>query len=153
MNINKDMNESKRVGSLVETEKQQCYLNAMRVVSRVPGYESADYVEGYAVIGSNFCIEHGWVETDCVIIDPTLPDDDIAYFPGLRFTGGLGIAEALQLPNKDWCEDLPIFYRFGWGGIESTEFRSAIVAAYRYAGLEDMAKRYEEWEPVCATRA
>jgi hypothetical protein len=39
-------------------------------------------------------------------------------------------------------------YRFGWGGIESPEFRSAIVAAYRYAGMDDVAKRYEDWKPV-----
>ena len=50
-----------------------------------------------------------------------------------------------KIPKKDWCEDLPIFYRFGWGGIESPEFRAAIVAAYRYAGMEDMAMRYEQW--------
>ncbi len=120
----------------------------MRVIWYVPEYGEADYVEGYAVIGSNFCIEHGWVEHDGIVIDPTLPDDKMAYFPGLRFTGGLGIAEAMQIPKEDWCEDLPIFYRFGWGGIESPEFRAAIVAAHRYAGNEDMAKRYEEWQPV-----
>ena len=42
---------------------------------------------------------------------------------------------------------LPIFYRFGWGGIESPEFRAALVAAYRYVGMEDMAIRYESYEP------
>ena len=81
-----------------------------------------------------------------MVIDPTLPHDDIVYFPGLRFTGGLGISEALRIPKEGWCEELPIFYRFGWGGIESPEFRSATIAAYRYAGMEDAAKRYEEWE-------
>ena len=85
------------------------------------------------------------MEHDGIVIDPTLPDDKMVYFPGLRFTGGRGIAEAIQIPKKDWCEDLPIFYRFGWGGIESPEFRAAIVAANRYAGNEDLAKRYEEW--------
>lgn len=111
----------------------------------VPEYNKADYVEGYAVIDGEFCIEHGWVEQDGVVIDPTLPHDDIVYFPGLRFTGGLGISEALRIPKEDWCEELPIFYRFGWGGIESPEFRAAIVAAYRHAGMEDVAKRYEEY--------
>lgn len=97
------------------------------------------------MIDGNFCIEHGWVEHDGVVIDRTLTADDIAYFPGLRFTGGLGISEALQIPKPDWCEDLPILYRFGWRGVESPEFRSAIDAAYRYVGMEEMAKRYEEW--------
>lgn len=66
----------------------------------------------------------------------------------MRFTGSLGISEALQIPKEDWCEDLPIFYRFGWGGIENPEFRSAIVSAYRYAGMEDLARRYEDWNSV-----
>ncbi len=150
MNKNKNTEESKRVGNLVGAKHKQCYINAMRVIWYVPEYDKADYIEGYAVIGSSFCIEHGWVEHDDVVIDPTLPHDDIVYFPGLRFTGGLGISEALRIPKEGWCEELPIFYRFGWGGIESPEFRSAIVAAYRYAGMEEMAKRYEEWGLVNA---
>ncbi|MHB0960089.1 MAG: hypothetical protein ACYC0X_19860 [Pirellulaceae bacterium] len=145
MNTNTNVSESKRVGKAVKAKKKQCYINAMRAIWYVPEYGQADYVEGYAVTDGNFCIEHGWVEQDGVAIDPTLHDDGIAYFPGLRFTGGLGIAEAINIPKKDWCEDLPIFYRFGWGGIESPEFRAAIVAANRYAGNEDLAKRYEEW--------
>ena len=90
MNSNKNVSESKRVGKAVKAKKKQCYINAMRVIWYVPEYEQADYVEGYAVTDGNFCIEHGWVEQDGVVIDPTLHDDGIAYFPGLRFTGGLG---------------------------------------------------------------
>lgn len=153
MNTNKNVAESKRVGKAVGAKNKQCYMNAMRAIWEVPEYEQADYVEGYAVIDGDFCIEHGWVEQDGVVIDPTLQDHDIAYFPGLRFTGGLGIAEALQIQRTDSCEDLPIFYRFGWGGIDSPEFRSAMVAAHRYAGMEDMAKRYEDWEPAGVTPA
>jgi hypothetical protein len=67
------------------------------------------------------------------------------YFPGLSFTGGLGIAEALQIPKEDRCEEQPIFYRSGWGGIESPEFRAAMFASYRYAGIEALAKQHEEW--------
>ncbi len=78
------------------------------------------------------------------MIDPTLLDEGIVYFPGLRFTGERGIAKAIEIPKEKWCKDLPFFFRFGWGGIESPEFRAAIVAAFRYAGLEDTARRYEE---------
>lgn len=144
--MQKNKIESRRVRKMVRARSKKCYLNAMRVISDVPGYQEADYVEGYAVIPGRICIEHGWVERDGEITDPTLPDADITYFPGLRFKGNLGIAKALQIPKEDWCKDLPIFHRFGWGGIESPEFRSAIVAAYRYVGMEDTAKRYEEWE-------
>ena len=144
--MNKNKTESQRVRKIVRARSKKCYLNAMRVISDVPGYQEADYVEGYAVMARVICIEHGWVERDGEIIDPTLPDADITYFPGLRFKGSSGIAKALQIPKEEYCEDLPIFYRYGWGGIESPEFRSAIAAAYRYAGMEDTAKRYESYE-------
>ena len=90
--------------------------------------------KGTPSLVGNFCIEHGWVEQDGVVIDPTLHDEGIVYFPGLRFTGERGIAKAMEIPKEKWCKDLPFFFRFGWGGIESPEFRAAIVAAYRYAG-------------------
>ena len=153
MNSNKNKDESQRVGEAVGAKHKQCYINAMRAIWDVPEYAGADYVEGYAVFNGGLSIEHGWVEQNGVVIDPTLPDDDMTYFPGLRFTGGVGIAEAMQIPKEDWCEDLPIFYRFGWGGINSPEFRSAIVAAHRYAGDENMAKRYEDWKSVGETVA
>ena len=58
----------------------------------------------------------------------------------------------MQIPKPPrTTDDFPIFCRFGWGGIESPEFRSALVAANRYVGNEVMAKRYEErrcWSSV-----
>ncbi len=146
----KNCEESKRVGKLVRAKAQQCYANAMRVVMEVPEYASADYVEGMAV-SDGLPIEHGWVEVDGVILDPTLPTKQIEYFPGLRFRGGLELAKALHIPKARWMKDLPIFYRFGWGGIESPEFRAAIVAAYRHLGWEETAIRYETYEPAYAT--
>ncbi len=141
MQTNNNVNESKRVARVVRAKRQDGYKNAVRVIRKVPEYNMADYVEGYAVVGGKLCIEHGWVEQDGVVIDPTLHDEGIGYFPGLRFTGSRGIAKALETPKDNWCEDLPIFFRFGWGGIESPEFRAAIVAAFRYVGCEDTARR------------
>lgn len=142
----KDIAESKRVGKLVRSISKQCYLNAFRVVQNVPGYAKADYVEGMAVLGG-LPIEHGWVEIDGVIVDPTLPMHQGEYFPGLRFSGEYGLAEALQRYKST---ELPFFYHFGWGGVDSPEFKAALIAAYRHAGWEDMAKRYEEYEPQFA---
>ena len=97
-------------------------------------------------------IEHGWVEKDGVIIDPTLPDRDQIYFPGLRFKGQRGLGEAMQIPKPEitW-EDFPIFYRFGWEGIDSPEFRAALVAAYRHVGMDETARRYEAHRPDSST--
>ena len=75
----------------------------------------------------------------------------MVYFAGLRFHGMVGLAKALQIPKpKSAREDLPIFFRFGLGGIDSPEFRACLVAAYRYIGSEETAKRYEEYQPLYA---
>jgi len=141
----KNKEESNRVRKLIRAKPQQCYLSAFRVIQAIPEYADADYVEGMAVVDGVLPIEHGWVEKNGEIIDPTLPDDDLAYFAGLRFNGGLGLSKAIQIPKPDYCEDLPIFYRFGWGGIDSPEFRAACVDSYRHAGNDFMALRYESW--------
>ena len=105
-------------------------------------------MEGLAVIEGVIVIEHGWVEMDGMIVDPTLPRDNLTYFPGLQFKGQREVSEAMQIPKPPrTTDDFPIFYRFGWGGIESPEFREALVAANRYAEMESLAKRYEEWKP------
>jgi len=120
-------------------------LNAFRLIQEDDEYGNADYIEGMAVFAGALVIEHGWVEKDGVIVDPSLPTEGLAYFPGLRFKGRRGLAEALQIPKpKRTVEDLPIFYRFGWGGIDSPDFRAAAAGAYRHVGMEDLAKRYEE---------
>lgn len=109
-------------------------------------------MEGLAVLAKVMVIEHGWVEKDGVIIDPTLPHDDLHDFPGLRFRGQRGLAEAMKIPKPEMTQDdFPVFYRFGWGGIDSPEFRIALVAANRYVGMEDLARRYEDYDPEFAT--
>ena len=142
--MTKDKIESARVRRLIRARRQQCYYNSFRVIFEVPEYDEADYVEGLAVIDGQMVIEHGWIEKNGVIIDPTLAKDGLIYFPGLRFKGQRGLSEAMRIPKpKRTREDFPIFYRFGWGGIDSHEFRGALIAAYRYVGMEDLAKRYE----------
>jgi hypothetical protein len=80
--------------------------------------------------------EHGWLEKDWEIVDHTLPSDEAIYFPGLRFVGERGIAAAMQLAKPGWCEDLPFFYRFGWGGSDSPGFVSARNAARRWLEMK-----------------
>jgi len=144
----KDIVESQRVKKIVRPRVKQCYANAAKVILALPEYADAEYVEGLAVIEKAMVIEHGWVERDGVIVDPTLPDRPLDYFPGLRFRGHRGLTEALRIPKPEYTdEDFPIFFRFGWGGIDSPEFRVALTAAYRYAGMEALAKQYENYRP------
>ena len=137
MNKNKDVAESERTRKLVRAKAKQCYINAVRVIQEVEEYAEADYVEGMAVIEGIMVIEHGWVEKDGVVVDPTLPRDNLAYFPGLRFKGQREIAEAMQIPKPPrTTEDFPIFYRFGWGGIER--------------GSDEMVRlRFGRWTSLC----
>lgn len=121
----KNKEESARLAKEIRAKKQQCYYNAFSVIFYVKRYGAADYVEGYAVSGDGLLIEHGWVEANGEILDPTLPDYDLTYFPGLRWTGERGISEALKIPKEKGTDDLPFFYRFGWGGSDSPEFMAA----------------------------
>jgi len=146
--MRKDIVESTRVGRLVRAKVKQCYLNAFRVVQYVPEYSEADYIEGVVVVDGVLAAEHAWVEKDGEVIDPTLPVEELAYFPALRFKGQRALADALRLPKpKHEVDDLPIFNRFGWGGVDSHEFRAALVAAYRFAKCEEIARMYERYEP------
>jgi len=150
----KDIVESQRVRKIVRSKAKQCYANAAKVILALPEYADAEYVEGLAVIEKAVVIEHGWVERDGVIVDPTIPSKPLDYFPGLRFQGQRGLAEALKIPKPERTdEDFPIFFRFGWGGIDSPEFRAALTAAYRYAGMEDLAKYYENYRTKDAVEA
>ena len=151
--MTKDKNESVRVRRLVRAKPKQCFTNAMRVVWDIPEYEDADYVEGVIVAVGDRVTEHGWVEMNGVIVDPTLPDDELLYYPGLRFRGRRGISEAMRIPKPRDLDDLPIFYRFGEGGGESFEFVEAWLAAYGPLGLDEMTQMYEDCDQISATES
>lgn len=120
------LSQDKRVG----VTPKQCFYNSANVLFHIPEYSEASYVEGIVLIKKKLLLEHGWVEKGGEIIDPTLPDHGIIYFPGLRFEGTLGLSKALRIPKGEATEDFPIFYRFGWGG-DSPEFSAAREAAHR----------------------
>jgi hypothetical protein len=120
----------------VSMKARQCYYNCFQSIVHLREYRAATYVEGMAVIDGGLLIEHGWLEIEGEIVDPTLPSDEAIYFPGLRFVGERGIAAAMRIAKPEWCEDLPFFYRFGWGGSDSPEFVSARKAAHRWLKLK-----------------
>ena len=117
----------------IDIRPSQCYHNAVQAILHCPEYERAGYIEGIAHCG--FGMEHGWLELDGHIIDPTLPTDRMVYFPGLRFEGAQGLSTVLKFFKPKGTQDLPIFYRFGFGGHNSPEFRSAREAERRYSSL------------------
>jgi len=138
----KDVEESRRVQKNKDVRAQpgQCFANAYRTVMFLPKFGDATYVEGFAVTPSGLCMEHAWVERDGRIIDPTLPDDDLVYFGGLRFNGAAELESAmLTIPKRPGCEDLPILYRFGWGGKDSPDMQEAWKEAVAYSNNRGVA--------------
>lgn len=129
--MKKDKAKSKEAAERIGAVPQQCFYNAFHVVSELPEYEDATYVEGIAVHESGvFVGEHGWVAAEGKIVDPTLPDSDLSYFPGLEFEGVEAVQKALVEIPKESPEDFPILWRYGWGGKKSPE----ILQAWEKAG-------------------
>lgn len=118
----KDFFESARVGRKVRAATKQCWFNARKVVQKLDDYAEASYVEGWAIL-NRFPIEHGWIVHEGRIIDPTLPDKEGMYFPGLEFRGRRGMEEFLATAQGKKCRKSPFFFAFGWGGMMSPSFR------------------------------
>lgn len=130
--MNKNVEKSLRLAKdkRANVKKRQCYYNAFKAVQYVPEYAEAVYVEGIAVFREGLPIEHGWIECDGEIIDPTLPTEDLLYFPGLRCEGQLGISKIMVATES---VGVPLFYAFGWGGRDLPGFQKARRLALEYA--------------------
>jgi hypothetical protein len=123
---------SKQLGKWERAKKKQCYWNSWRIAQRLQAEgKEAVYVEGM-VVGFVMSFEHGWVEVDGEIVDGSLPDEDLAYFAGLRFRD-LGAAFKL-LMNEDRSLS-PIHSRYGYCGEESADFTRARLQAAIHEGL------------------
>jgi hypothetical protein len=117
----KDYAESARVSRKIRAGMSQCWFNARKAVMKLEDYANASYIEGWAVF--HLAVEHGWIVHNGKIIDPTLPDREGVYFPGLEFRGRQGIETFLATKEGKKCKRSPFFYAFGWGGMESPSFR------------------------------
>ena len=137
--MNKNIEKSKRLKRLIHAEARECWANAWNAIKTQDEYKDATYVEG-AVIAFGDVVEHGWIEHEGEIIDPTLLDANVAYFPGLRFKGRDGLDSTWDIPGyRESGVHLPIFLRFGRGGRDSPEFLKAVVDACRSGGMDELA--------------
>ncbi len=101
-------------------------------MNELPELASATYVEGFAN-NKSFVFEHAWLELDEEIIDPTLPERELIYFPGIRADGIQKLSAAIvDKKFPDEFGKLPLFYRYGWGGVDHPEFLAARDAAYKF---------------------
>lgn len=108
--------KSRELGREIEAKPKECFNDAFRALALLPG---SSYIEGYAIAWGGLIIEHGWLEYQGETIDPTLPEGADWYEPGLRYSQAELLEALAEIP------ELPIFYRFGWGGQESPSMREA----------------------------
>lgn len=84
-----DVETSKLIARKIKAKPGQCWKNAYLSLIELPG---AFYVEGWAWDGIAF--EHGWIELDGRIIDPTLyRDPPRGYVAANRY----GLADLLPM--------------------------------------------------------
>jgi hypothetical protein len=123
------LSRDKRIG----VKQNQCWYNSFKTLFYCQEYEyEAIYVEGMLADVSGFCTEHGWLEIDGQIVDPTLPEDDGYYFPGLRYKGMPELSEAIKETKDRQPNGVPIFSAYGWQGETSPEFRAAREASMAF---------------------
>jgi hypothetical protein len=102
------------VAKSINSKAKSCFDNAYRAALANPG---AIYVQGFlAFPGSPYQpLEHGWIELDESIIDPTLPHlnkpiEDLHYFPAHRLSVKR-LKAAIEEAQEDYPDDdaLPVY--------------------------------------------
>lgn len=87
--MNLDYQQSQEIAQLIDAKIGQCYYNAFRALSLVSS--GALYVQGLATSPKlgYIPLDHGWVEYEGKIIDPTWFDMiDVHYHPIQKWTWG-----------------------------------------------------------------
>lgn len=106
MEIDRDL--SQIAAKTVRGRPKSAWRTACQVLCSLAALEEGFYVEGWAVtLDNQLVIEHAWLELDGRIVDPTRWQDDLAYFPVLRFE------KAQMLEALTDCPRLPINWRGG----------------------------------------
>jgi hypothetical protein len=91
---------------------------------------NASYVEGFARMLDHhgFVIEHGWIELpDGTITDSTLPDRNLEYHPGVRYTQAEVLGFRKKKPPYVWGG------KHGWGGYGNVDYKKAHDTAWGLA--------------------
>jgi hypothetical protein len=128
---------SKRIAQRSKAEYEQCYHAACYALLDCSELSIGRYVEGYTVDEAGLILGHGWIELGDKIVDPTAYERTLTYFPGLRFSRSQAWEAMATVPKPEYVrEDLPIFYRFGWGGCDSPEMMQAWASARAFSASQ-----------------
>ena len=123
-----DRELARRVAETIEAESQSAWRKALLALQADPAVEEGLYVEGWAVLlDSLLIIEHGWLEIEGQIVDPTRWDRHVAYFPALRFDRDQVLEVLVD------CPDLPVTWRCGPRIWDSPTYHQAWQDAFALA--------------------
>lgn len=98
--MEKNVELSQQAAALIGARPNECFNNGRRLMGREE-YCRATYVEGAVFMkGLRQPEPHCWVVLDGEIIDPTLPEMDVPYFPAISLTGIDYLTAITHRPDK-----------------------------------------------------
>jgi hypothetical protein len=128
---------SKRIAQRSKAGPDDCYHAACYALLDCTELCIGHYVEGYTVDEAGLIVAHGWIELGSKIVDPTSYERTLTYFPALRFSRRRAWEAIVTIPKPEYVrEDLPIFFRFGWGGCDSPEMMQAWASARAFSAAQ-----------------
>lgn len=111
MNKSVDEVRSREIADRIKSSARAPFNNAHKAVLATPG---AVYVQGFVARSGkpNAPIEHGWIELDEHIIDPSLPylaqnGQELHYFPAQRLSVKQ-LKAAIEEAEEDYPDDDPL---------------------------------------------
>jgi hypothetical protein len=139
---------SREIAERISSKAKAPFDNAFKAALKTPG---ATYVQGFlATTGKPYePIEHGWIELDDRIIDPSLPylnrePQTLHYFPAQRLTVKQ-LKAAIEEAKEDYPEDdpLPIY-----GAAPYEYYGDKMLGGKEYqAAFETAAAKCQELNP------
>jgi hypothetical protein len=126
-----DRRISERLAETLDMDARDCWRCSWLCLRALP-LHGALYVEGWAV-ADGLLVEHAWIEVRDRIVDPTLHDRQVRYFPGLRFDRRAVRREMARAAPSVKAGALPVAWRYGWRGTASPEYMAAYRAALAWA--------------------
>ena len=126
-----DIDRSLEIGRRLNQPPGHCYWTARRGLKLAPG---GVYVEGIAIMEPRMLLqEHAWIEDNGAIIDPSWGADAIRENNnclGFAYFGAIKLA-ASEVKGKR----LPVFYQYGWSGMDHPGIMAAWAKARGYLDL------------------
>jgi hypothetical protein len=114
MEINREL--SHEIARKTKATTWKTWANAVKAINYLEGQPVA-YIEGWIVLdekNGSLVVEHGWLELNGEIIDPTLWGLNCTYFPGVRIDPPpkeLPALKSFGSLSKEYYKNYPAAYQ------------------------------------------